>query len=187
MRRLILLAWVALAGGLALATDEASFRQLLEPLSLTFTAPAGFEPIAPPAGCDYALKGTTGELRYAIRSLASQVEAYQKSQEPGSQTVAADPNKLYSTMLLAMGANLAGVSPDRIPNQAFSPPNVKAEFGADAGMTSAVPLGDGRLCLLNVYHKDNVADAFVYYIAADMETLKGLINTPAVFQALRFK
>jgi len=185
--RRVLLAWICLATGLALASDEASFRKLIEPLSLTFTIPTGFEPVTPPEGCDYALKGASGELRYAIRPLAAQVEAYKQSQEPGSQTVLTDPNKLYSAMLLAMGANLAGVSPDRIPNQAFSPPNVKAEFGADAGMTSAVPLSDGRLCLLNVYHKDNVADAFVYYIATDMEALKSLINTPAVFQALRFK
>jgi len=172
-------------------TQSQEFKSALGQASMSFTPPKDFSvvPIANNADVryQYAISSKTVklEIRYLIRPLASDLEEYERNGRTG-----ADPNALYAPLLLTMCLNLsggAGCTPS-----AFDPEEVKAEFGADAGLTAFVRLnsvfGKGyKVCLINVIHVQNKADAFTFFLFDDLPSVQSHCFRDDVFHALRFK
>ncbi|MBC7400445.1 MAG: hypothetical protein H7289_10905 [Mucilaginibacter sp.] len=138
------------------------------------------------------------EIRYAISSLKERVDEYnewKKNPKPGETRV--DPNTLAKSMAYVVSLNVGGGSMDpSIGFSAFPPQDVKAEFGADWGGTSIIPVKntsfgtDYKWCLMLVLHKNSVADSYVFYLTDTREHLNNLLKDDAAmvsFYALRFK
>jgi len=167
------------------------FESVLRQASMTFSLPKDFSvvPVAdnPDVRYQYAIssKSVKLEIRYLIQPLTSAMQEYQKNGKKG-----ADPNALYGPLLLTMCLNLsggAGCTPS-----AFNPEDVKSEFGADAGLTAFVRLdsdfGKGyKVCLINVIHLQNKADAFTFFLFDDLPSVQSYCLRDDVFHALRFK
>ncbi len=140
---------------------------------------------------EYALKHLKKkfEIRYAIRPLDIQIEKYkewEKNKKPGDISI--HPNKLYNPMLQATLLNISGGQLPEI--NTFGKAAVAKEFNADWGATAFVSLDkefgqDYKYCLVVALHKDNHADAYIFYLANDRNVI--LKNMEPVFHALRFK
>ncbi len=140
---------------------------------------------------EYALKHPKKkfEIRYAIRPLDIQIEKYkewEKNKKPGDISI--HPNKLYNPMLQATLLNISG---GQLPDiNVFGQAAVAKEFNADWGATAFVSLDkefgqDYKYCLVVALHKENVADAYIFYLANDRNVI--LKNMEPAFHALRFK
>jgi hypothetical protein len=140
---------------------------------------------------EYALKHPKKkfEIRYAIRPLDIQIEKHkewEKNKKPGDISI--HPNKLYNPMLQATLLNISG---GQLPDiNAFGKAAVAKEFNADWGATAFASLDkefgqDYKYCLVVALHKDNVADAYIFYLANDRNVI--LKNMEPAFHALRFK
>jgi len=126
---------------------------------------------------DFAIKSkdNTLEIRYRIWPI---IRLQQNS------------NTLSDGMLLTMALNISGgkmVNPQPFPKE-----NVEEEFGADKGFTAMVPtnseFGKGyKMCMINVIHKENVADAYTFYLFDDPQSLMQVLGNSEVFHALKFK
>jgi len=157
------------------------FQQLLNRTNMQFSMPPDFETIPiinnGDVAYDFALKSHTAELE--IRYRIWPIDKNQKN-----------PNDLYGPMMTTMGLNISNgqmIRPEQYPTE-----SVKSEFGADAGSTGLVPVdsqfGKGfKLCVISVIHKDNVADAYVFYLYNDPKTIMGALTTGNIFHALKFK
>jgi len=175
---ILLFAFSSFAGAQGLPNN---FRQLLNKAKMQFTMPPGFKatPVLDNGDVvyDFAVKSNTSglEIRYRIW--------------PIDMTVT-NPNALFEPMLITMGLNISGgkmVQPQRYPDE-----SVKEEFGADAGCTSAVPVnsdfGKGYTkCMFSAIHKDNVADAYIFYLFDNQDEIMSALTTERVFHALKFK
>ena len=158
-----------------------AFQQLLIQTNMQFSIPPGFTSTPPIQNgdvvYDFAVKSKTTslEIRYRIWP----VDKTQKN-----------PNALFEPMLVTMGLNISNgkmIKPHRYP-----PESVKQEFGADAGSTGLVPtdseFGKGyKQCMISVIHKDNVADAYVFYLYNKQDEIMGALTTEKVYHALKFK
>jgi len=157
------------------------FQQLLDQTNMQFSIPPDFAatPIVQneDVSYDFAVKSkTTGlEIRYRIWP----IDIEQKN-----------PNALFEPMLVTMGLNISNgkmIQPHSYPTE-----SVKKEFGADAGSTGLVPcnseFGKGyKQCMISVIHKDNVADAYVFYLYNNQNDILGALTTEKVYHALKFK
>ena len=158
-----------------------AFQQLLNQTNMQFSIPPNFEPTpiinSGDLAYDFALKSITAELE--IRYRIWPIDKNQKN-----------PNDLYGPMMTTMGLNISNgkmIRPEQYPTE-----SVKNEFGADAGSTGLVPVDSpfGRgftICVISVIHKDNVADAYVFYLYNDPKTIMGALSTGNIFHALKFK
>jgi hypothetical protein len=158
-----------------------AFQQLLNQTNMQFSMPQDFE--ATPiinngdVAYDFALKSVTAELE--IRYRIWPIDKNQKN-----------PNDLYGPMMTTMGLNISNgkiIQPQQYPTE-----SVKSEFSADAGSTGLVPIdsqfGKGfKLCVISVIHKDNVADAYVFYLYNDPKTIMQALTSGNIFHALKFK
>ena len=126
---------------------------------------------------DFAIKSNTTELE--IRFRIWPVEKKEKN-----------PNALYVPMLVTMGLNISNgqmMKPRQYPTE-----SVKKEFRADAGSSGLVPVssefGKGyKQCLISVIHKDNIADAYVFYLYNEQKTILAALTTDNIYHALKFK
>jgi hypothetical protein len=126
---------------------------------------------------DFAIKSKTSslEIRYRIWP----VDKKQKN-----------PNALFEPMLITMGLNISNgkvMKPHPYPTE-----SVKKEFGADAGSTGLTitdsNFGKGyKQCMISVIHKDDVADAYVFYLYNTQDEIMGAVTTEKVYHALKFK
>jgi len=158
-----------------------AFQQLLDQTSMQFSMPPDFQAASivnnEDVGYDFAVRSNTGdiEIRYRIWPI-------DKTQK--------NPNNLYEPMITTMGLNISNgkvIQLERYPAD-----GLKSEFGADAGCTGLVPIdsqfGKGfKLCVISVIHKDNIADAYVFYLYNDPKTIMSALSTGNVFHALKFK
>ena len=158
-----------------------AFQQLLDQTNMQFSMPSDFQatPIinSEDVAYDFAISSYTAaiEIRYHILPI-------DRTQN--------NSNKLYEPMMTTMGLNISNgkvIKPERYPQE-----GLKSEFGADAGCTGLVPVdsqfGKGfKLCVISVIHKDNVADAYVFYLYNDPKAIMGALSTGNIFHALRFK
>ena len=158
-----------------------TFQQLLNQTNMQFSIPPDFTstPIIQngDVAYDFAIKSKTSgvEIRYRIWP----VDKKQK-----------DPNALFEPMLLTMGLNISNgkmMKPHSYPTE-----SVKREFGADAGSTGLTTtdsdFGKGyKQCMISVIHKDNIADAYVFYLYNTQDEIMGAITAEKVYHALRFK
>jgi hypothetical protein len=154
-----------------------SFQQLLQQNSLQFTLPADFWGVRvrnnPDVAYDYAICSKTQklEIRYRIW--------------PVTQTT-----PVYETMLVTMALNVS--NGQMIQPTPYPKPDVKAEFGADAGCSGMVHTNsqfghDYKYCMISAIHKDGIADVYAFYLFDDPNIAMQTIFTDQVFHALKFR
>lgn len=145
---------------------------------------------------DYAIKHVEKnfEVRFALRPLNNMLKTYlekEKNKQPGEINMS--PNKLYQGSFLAIIMNVSGImdiSGGKMPKiSAFPPQAIKAEFNADWGAITMVEAGkefgqDYKYCFMVAIHKDNITDAYYFYLANDQQTLKEQMQP--VFHSLKF-
>ncbi|MFC5684658.1 hypothetical protein ACYE2N_00205 [Flavobacterium sp. MAHUQ-51] len=141
---------------------------------------------------DFAIKHKEKEfeIRFAIHPLDDRMKNYlDKEKSKKSGEINKNPNELYQASFLAIAMNVSGVF-DKIPRTStYRPESIKAEFNADWGAMAMVETGKEfstvyKYCLIVAIHKDNIADAYYFYLANDQQTLKELIQP--VFHTLKF-
>ena len=158
-----------------------TFQQLLTQTNMQFSIPPDFTSTTVIQNgdvvYDFAIKSKTSslEIRYRIWP----VDKKQKN-----------PNALFEPMLVTMGLNISDgkvMKPHPYPAE-----SVKKEFGADAGSTGLTithsDFGKGyKQCMISVIHKDDVADAYVFYLYNTQNEIMGAVTNEKVYHALRFK
>ncbi len=166
---------------IAIAANAQTFQQLLTHSNMQFSIPPDF--VEAPVlnngdvNYDFAVKSNTAALE--IRFRIWPIDRKQKN-----------PNAIYHAMLVTMGLNIS--NGQMIKSQQYPAESVKAEFGADAGSSGVAPIGSEfgkgyRFCLISVIHKDNVADAYVFYLYSDQRTIMGALSTDNIYHTLTFK
>jgi hypothetical protein len=179
---LILLAGSSLTLAQSIPTE---FSKLLESTNMQFTVPPGFDivPVRTNEDVVYniALKSKTKklEIRYRI------IPIREVNDKSGQQR-----NQVYLGMFLAMGMNVSGGTTPEY--QMYPEGSVREEFGADAGATSVVScdsdFGKGYAkCLISVIHRDDIGDAYVFYLFDAPQVIQSAIMTESIYHALRFQ
>jgi hypothetical protein len=172
-----------------------SFTDLLDRAAMTFDQPSECSetlPIEnPQMNYDYALINNAKdfEIRYAIRPLDEQLKNYnerEKNKKSGDMNI--HPNKLYAAVFQTIVFNVSGGQLSKIG--AFDAQAVKKEFNADWGAIAMVDVGkefgqNYKYCFLIAIHKDNVGDAYCFYLANTQDDIKK--NMLPAFHSLRFK
>lgn len=172
-----------------------SFTNLLTRAQITFMPPGGLMEVEPIENSQmhyqYALKfpDKNFEVRYTVRPLDSMITQYNdwlKNKKAGTGRV--DPNKLHAAALYAIMMNISnGSRPPQI--KAFDSVAVRKEFNADWGATGVcVPGGDFargyKYCEVVAIHKDNMADAYCFYLSDDVSYFQTLLIP--IFHAMKF-
>lgn len=172
-----------------------NFTALLDRAQLTFTPPEGMVevPIVKNGqmNYEYALKSKDKafEIRYTIRPLDSMLMRYaeqEKNKKPGDVNLS--PNTLHTTAFMATIMNISGGKLPQIKE--FDAGAVKNEFSADWGATTfCQPVrefaGEYKYCMAITIHKDNVADAYCFFLSGNQENYQTLLA--GAFHGLRFK
>jgi hypothetical protein len=159
---------------------QESFSELLAKCSLSFTFPNSCIPLRVKQNPDVyyhfamMLKTNKIEIRYTI-------VPFEKMERK---------NDLYEPYLQTMCLNITGGKMAEI--QHFKHEDVSAEFNADDGLTCAVLLdsefGKGyKYCMINVIHKDNLGDAYIFFLFDDYRILPSILTNDKIFHALKFK
>ena len=173
----------------------ANFTALLTRAQLTFTPPEGMVevPIVKNGqmNYEYALKSKDKafEVRYTIRPLDSMLMRFaeqEKNKKPGDVNIS--PNNYHAGAFMATVMNIGGGKLPQIKE--FDPGAVKNEFNADWGATTfCIPAhefaGDYKYCMAITIHKENVADAYCFFLSDTQENYQTLLA--AAFHGLRFK
>lgn len=185
-------------------TLPAEFQKKLNEANMSFVKPDGVTEIpvvkTNKINYDYALKlnDRNVEIRYAIRPLSKEVfEAYENRQKKDGDTVL-NPNKIHRLLSPMMYSAISGgkVESKAVLIQYFKPETVKRSAGADVGTMSSGPLGSDWAQAYNfgfyvMLHKDNLADAYIYYLFENekqmVETFKKITSNNALLYALKFK
>ena len=172
------------------------FSGLLNRAQMTFTQPEGLTVILSPVkngqmNYEYAVKSPDKgfEVRYTVRPLDSLLMKYaefEKNKAPGSAQIS--PNKFYPAAFIATMMNITGGHMSKVVP--YNTEAVKKEFNADWGATCignvTGDFGKGyTYCMAVAIHKDNVGDAYYFYLSDNQDNLKTML-TP-VFHALVFK
>lgn len=172
-----------------------TFKRQLEDSAMMFEMPKGFVETSVIANkqmsYDYAIKHESKqfEVRFAIRPLTNLIKTYQeqeKSKKPGDVNI--HPNRFYATSFQATVLNISGgLMPQlrQFPKQA-----IKSEFNAEWGATTfcevAKEFGQNyKYCMVVAIHKDDLADAYYFYLSDKQETISQFIEP--VFHCLKFK
>ncbi len=172
-----------------------TFQNLLDRSQLVFEKPEGLIFVKPienrQMNYEYAVKypDKNFEVRYAIRPLDELIKAHNEKEakkKPGDINI--HPNKLYKSLLQVNTLNISGGEMPEVTN--FGKEAVIKEFNADWGAASFVEVGkefgqEYKYCMLVALHKDNVADAYIFYLSDTEENFDELIF-PA-YHSLRFK
>jgi len=177
------------------------FTDLLDRAEMTFNQPGECSETQPidnlQMNYEYALINNAKdfEIRYAIRPLDEMLKNYnerEKNKKPGDMNI--HPNKLYAATFHAIVFNVSGgklPSGDKLPKiGVFNPEAVKKEFNADWGAFTMVEVGkefgqNYQYCFLVTIHKDNVGDAYCFYLSNTKEGITK--NMQASFHSLSFK
>jgi hypothetical protein len=147
---------------------------------------------------EYAItfKDKPFEVRYSVAPMGYSVaEAY-----IGGKGIT--PRKkdevLSKTSAVVIAINVGGGTPSpTMGSKAFPPEAVKKEFGADWGSTTIIELQNNsfgtpyKYCMMVTIHKNEVADAYIFYLSDTKENLMGYLNEyiakTGAFYALKFK
>lgn len=184
----------ALSTAFAQQTPSQTFKDLLKRGKMKFEMPSLYQIIPtydnPHMNYELALEYPMMEMevRYAIRPLDSylkEYKAFKKRNNPSEQMV--EPNALYQSLFIATVANISGEFPEY---QEFPPTAVKNEFNADWGATAFVSVRPEfgqkyKYCLVVAIHKDNVGEAYIFFMANDNEVISNHLMT--AFHSLSFK
>lgn len=179
-------------------TLPASFKGLLDRAGLNFIFPEGLAPVPcienAQMNYEYALKDPAHnfEVRYAIRPLDSTMVQYREDVKNGAKVI--DPNRWCDAVFKATVLNigLGGPNSGELPDISNFPPEaVREEFGADWGAVAFVMLGPEfggttyKYCLAMTIHRDNLGDAYIFYLSDDNQTMSAMMEKP--FHALKFR
>jgi hypothetical protein len=171
------------------------FTDLLSITKMTFNQPDEYSEIQvienQQMNYEYAIINNAKdfEIRYAIRPLDEMIKNYnerEKNKKPGDTNI--HPNKLHTATFQAVVFNVSGGKFPKIGE--FNPESVKKEFNADWGALTMVEVGkefgtNYKYCFLIAIHKDDVGDAYCFYLSNTKEGITK--NMQAPFHALRFK
>lgn len=181
---------------LAFKSDNSpSFKEQLEKSGMVFEMPKGFIETGiienRQMNYEYAIKHETKafEARFALRPLADLMKTYQeleKNKKSGDINI--NPNQFFASSLQAIVLNISGGKMPRL--QPFPPQAVKAEFNAEWGATTSFEVGKEfgqgyKYCMVVAIHKNNLADAYCFYLSDTQETMNELLRP--VFHSLKFK
>lgn len=154
------------------STTPLSFQSLLDLNEMTFIEPAGFIEVDTignrQMNYEKAFKHPSEnfEVRYAIR------------------------HHEYGFYKQILSVTLLNISGGQLPEcNYFGTEAVKSEFGADAGATAMVRVGeefgqDYKYCLLVYIHKKGIGDGYIFYLADDHEIIPDLMLP--IFHSLKF-
>lgn len=174
------------------------FAQLLDRAHMSFLYPEGLVGVPcienAQMNYDFALKypDHNFEVRYAVRPLDSLLIQYNEEASKGATTI--NPNQWCDAMFKAtlLNIGMGGPATGELPEiSAFPAEAVRGEFGADWGAVAFVMLGPEfggstyKYCLAMTIHRDNVGDAYIFYLSDDNQTMSNLMEKP--FHALQFK
>jgi hypothetical protein len=174
---------------------QKSFADLLSESKMVFQMPNGLVETSPIDNTqmiyEFAIKypDKKFEIRYSIRPLGVMIDQYkenEKNKKPGDIFV--NPNKFYSTLFQAIAMNIScGRFGD---SKVFDKNSVQDEFNADWGATTFVEAAksfgqDYKYCMMIAIHKDDCADAYIFFMTDDKDHLMELAM-PA-FYSLKFK
>jgi hypothetical protein len=174
----------------------ALFSNRLSRAQMTFTPPDGYKevPVIPNGQMhyEYALKhpDKNFEVRYAVMPLDSlfiQSEAI-KNDKNSTVVSMVSRNRLYEALFSATMANISGGQQPNI--QAFPTAAVNHDFNAGWGASSVCEVsgdfGKGyKYCMAVAIHKDNLADAYYFYLADNKDDIRNLMDP--IFYAMKFK
>lgn len=192
---------IAQSGNSALPTD---FQKKLDEAKMTFVKPEGLSEIpvvkTDKVNYDYALKlnNRNVEIRYAIRPISKEIFAMYDNRVKKEGDTVLNPNKIHRMLTPMMYSRISGgkITPQKISVQYFKPESIKTNAGADVGSMSTGPLGSdwAQAYTFGFYvmlHKDNLADAYIFYLFEDekqmVDTFKEMTTNNALFYALKFK
>ena len=171
----------------AIAQDS-TFHNKLNRYSLSFKMPTGFKKVPVKENrdvvYDYAVRNETGtfEIRYRVLPIDTSTAVLNETR--------VNPNRIFSSMLVAMMLNISG---GKMGNHGFFDSSaVKEEFNANSGATGFVEVnsafGEGySFCMINVIHRDDIADAYIFYLFNDKSEVVKTLNREDVFHAFKFK
>jgi hypothetical protein len=172
-----------------------SFNILIERASLNFSLPKGYtEAIVTPntqLNYDYAVKypASNVEIRYLVQPMDELIAAYEEKERhksPGEINI--HPNKSYFVGLQAILYNLAGGKHVVInePGQVISKAQYNADWTANAWLEPVGEFANGySFCKVIAIHKDNIADAYYFYLTKSKTTCIDIINQTSF--AMKFK
>ena len=171
------------------------FTELLNRSKITFNQPDGYSEISTienqQMNYDYAIINNAKdfEIRYSIRPLDEMLKDYddrKKNQTLVSESI--HPNKMHTGIFHSIIFNVSGGKFSKINE--FNPEALRKEFNADWGAISMVEVGkefgqNYKYCFLITIHKDDVGDAYCFYLSNTQEGI--MKNLQAPFHSLRFK
>lgn len=175
------------------AQNLKDFQSVLNDCGMRVTIPEGFVEVKVlkngDMDYDYAIKypDKDFEVRYSIRPIKCKSYANEnvKSEMESQRSFR---NSSYETVLKTIILNLTGGVESAI--QPFGQEAVKHEFNADWGAAAFVKLksdfGKGFIyCMVVAIHKDDVADAYYFYLANSKEKFSEYMNP--FFHSLKFE
>ena len=138
------------------------------------------------------------EIRYAVRPISKEIFAMYDNREKKKGDTVLNPNKIHRMLTPMMYSRISGgkITPQKVSVQYFKPESVKTNAGADVGSMSTGPLGsdwaqDYAFGFFVMLHKDNLADAYIFYLFEDekqmVDTFKEMTTNNALFYALKFQ
>jgi len=161
------------------------FSKILEQNSLVFSLPQGFTPVPVVDNHDV-------QYDFAIQSKSEKLEIRYRIIPIGWYKLSAnmDTSMIYHAMLSTMALNISKGTLSQTHD--FPSTSVREEFGADAGSMTAVScdsdFGKGfQKCMINVIHKNNIADAYIFFLFDDIRVLNAALMTDKIYHALRFQ
>jgi hypothetical protein len=135
------------------------------------------------------------EVRYSVAPIGYTVaEAYTGGK---GVTPRKGDEKLSRTSAVVIAINVGGGTPGpNMGSKDFPPEAVKQEFGADWGSTTIIELQNDsfgtsyKYCMMTTLHKNEVADAYIFYLSDTKENLMTLLTEyiakTGAFYALKF-
>lgn len=137
----------------------------------------------------YKLKGKNFEIRFRYDPMQKLLAQYKESKKPGSNMTMVPPNNIYPAMYQAILYNIFQTEAAQQIG-AFPEEAVKAEFNADAGLTSfgegkSQFLGKYRSALTYVIHRQDVGQVYVFMLFNDAK--ESLPFTQKYFYSVRFR
>jgi len=176
----------------AIGQNLEEFKSQLVDCGMNVTIPSGFVESKiienDDMGYEYAIKypDKDFELRYATRPIKYKIYSNDSLKKEIEDQIPFR-NSQYGTILETIVLNITGGVDYKI--QAFDKDAVKKEFNADWGATIFVNLnsdfGKGfKYCMIVAIHKDDVADAYYFYLANSKENFSENMNP--LFHTLKF-
>lgn len=179
-----------------------TFQNVLKLAQMSFTTPKDAIPIPVVKNMqmhyEHAItfKDKPFEVRYSVAPIGYTVaEAY----TGGKGITPRKGDELLSrTSAVVIAINVGGGTPSpNMGSKQFPPEAVKQEFGADWGSTTMIELQNDsfgtsyKYCMMTTLHKNDVADAYIFYLSDTRENLMTLLTEyiakTGAFYALKFK